>query len=404
MNGISVASSTGRRSMDSPRTTEAFYKDLESFPDFRDFTEDRNFLRVPDDWFVVITDVKGSTHAIEQGRYKDVNTIGAAAISVTQELLQDDFPYVFGGDGSTMLIPPHSIEAVIHALLRLRCLSRAQFGMELRVGRIAVREVHATGSSIELAKHELTKGKCVAVFRGGGLREAERRIKDNEEKYCYTTEQSADLDLKGLSCRWQPIPNQHGCILSVLVMARIEPTADVYRDFLAELNRIFAGNIDEANPVNVGLMRYKTVNECVRDEKRYHSSRPTVSYFKRLFEIVAAVLIFKFHIPPLFFNPLHYKKSMRFHSDFRKFDDMLRMIIDGSPEQAAAIQQYLKQAHDKGEIFYGVHTSETALMTCYVQDVKDGCHIHFIDGGDGGYAMAAKQMKGQLSRGRTSPS
>jgi hypothetical protein len=27
--------------------------------------------------------------------------------------------------------------------------------------------------------------------------------------------------------------------------------------------------------------------------------------------------------------------------------------------------------------------------------MKDGEHIHFIDGGDGGYAMAAKQMKAQ---------
>jgi len=47
----------------------------------------------------------------------------------------------------------------------------------------------------------------------------------------------------------------------------------------------------------------------------------------------------------------------------------------------------------QGDVFYGMHTSRTALMTCYVQYVKDGQHIHFIDGGD---AMAAKQFKDQL--------
>jgi hypothetical protein len=35
-------------------------------------------------------------------------------------------------------------------------------------------------------------------------------------------------------------------------------------------------------------------------------------------------------------------------------------------------------------------------MTCYVQNLSDTAHIHFVDGGDGGYAMAAKQLKQQL--------
>ena len=39
-------------------------------------------------------------------------------------------------------------------------------------------------------------------------------------------------------------------------------------------------------------------------------------------------------------------------------------------------------------------------MTCYVNGLEDGQHIHFIDGGDGGYAVAAKQLKQQLMRDR----
>ena len=35
-------------------------------------------------------------------------------------------------------------------------------------------------------------------------------------------------------------------------------------------------------------------------------------------------------------------------------------------------------------------------MTCYVNTVQPGDHIHFIDGDDGGYAMAAKEMKAQM--------
>ena len=34
-------------------------------------------------------------------------------------------------------------------------------------------------------------------------------------------------------------------------------------------------------------------------------------------------------------------------------------------------------------------------MTCAISAYQ-GDHVHFIDGADGGYALAAKQLKGQL--------
>lgn len=382
--------------MDPTTDNAQFYLNLPSFSVFREFTEDRHFQRVPDDWFVVITDVKGSTKAIEEGRYKDVNTIGAASISVVKKRLKHEFPYVFGGDGATLLVSPAEIDKVTEALMRLASLSRLQFGMELRVGRIAAGEVCGEGRSIEVAKHELHAGKCVAVFRGGGLTEAERRIKSDAAKYSVAAEKHDYLELDGLSCRWNPIQNQRGRIMSLLVRSRKEPHAPVYEAFLSELNAIFDGELDEANPVNIGMTRYKTVKEILADERRYHSSRMSLGYLKRVMEVVAAVLIFKFKLPPLMFNSRRYSESMRVHADYRKFDDMLRMVIDCSKEQAGAIQQYLERAYETGGIFYGVHFSEHALMTCYVQDVKDGQHIHFIDGGDGGYAMAAKELKAQM--------
>ena len=53
-----------------------FYRDLPGFTDFAEVIRDENFSAIPRDWAVVITDVKGSTKAIETGQYKDVNTIG----------------------------------------------------------------------------------------------------------------------------------------------------------------------------------------------------------------------------------------------------------------------------------------------------------------------------------------
>ena len=111
---------------------------------------------------------------------------------------------------------------------------------------------------------------------------------------------------------------------------------------------------------------------------------------------MASVLVFKWKAPAPHFDPKTYAESMSNHSDFRKFDDMLRMVVDCSADQAASIRTFLEELRVQGEICFGLHESSVALMTCFVYDVKDGNHIHFIDGGNGGYTMAAKQFKAQL--------
>ena len=372
-----------------------FYSRLPSFSNFQELTLAQHFVRAPDEWFVVMTDAVGSTQAIEAGCYKDVNTIGAASISVVSELLGRDFPCAFGGDGATLLVPPEDIDRVLDSLKRLQRLSQKQFQIELRVGRIAVGEVHQAGFTIEVAKHELKAGKCTAIFRGGGLSEAEKRIKGQSSTYCVEAATEGDLELTGLSCRWNPLQSRRGRIMALLVQSRAEPAAKVYDELLAELNRIYDGHFDEMNPVSNESLSYQSMAECIRGESRFHT-RKTGSYFKRLVEIVFAVLVFKYRIPPMFFNAGRYQTSMREHSDHRKFDDMLRMILDCSDEQVEAIRVYLEGRRLEGKLCYGIHLSDVALMTCFLQDIQDGQHIHFIDGGDGGYTMAAKQLKEQL--------
>ena len=53
----------------------------------------------------------------------------------------------------------------------------------------------------------------------------------------------------------------------------------------------------------------------------------------------------------------------------------------------------LERRYKSGEIFYGHHSDPAALLTCFVQGPHQ--HIHFVDAAGGGYAMAAKQLKGQ---------
>ena len=90
-----------------------------------------------------------------------------------------------------------------------------------------------------------------------------------------------------------------------------------------------------------------------------------------------------------------YVGDMIENSDFRKFDGMLRMVIDGSDAQYEELRRYLETEHRKGRLVFGMHKSSEALVTCIVFSYN-GNHVHFVDGSDGGYAMAARGLKEQV--------
>ena len=58
-----------------------FYAAIEPFLDFAEVADPARYRAAPDDWIVVLADIKGSTEAAKAGRYKDVNLIGAACIT-----------------------------------------------------------------------------------------------------------------------------------------------------------------------------------------------------------------------------------------------------------------------------------------------------------------------------------
>ena len=93
---------------ESARTVH-FYADLKPFDNFSQLTHFDRYLPLPHDWFIGVADVVQSTTAIKAGRYKAVNTVGAAVlVAITNALPQLCFPYVFGGDGATRPRPAGS--------------------------------------------------------------------------------------------------------------------------------------------------------------------------------------------------------------------------------------------------------------------------------------------------------
>lgn len=360
------------------------YETLQSFSDFQGFAECRNYARVPPSWSVIVAHIVGASIAIHNGPYRDVNTVGGACIATVKNAIKDtttDFPYVFGGDTTIIVLPESCYHEALCSLLALRRIVAIQFNSTLNVQSLTVKKIERLSQkTVEVARFEIHTGMCIALFRGGGIAYAVNRLKGNvmdslSEK---GGAKALKASLEGLSCRWNKIPAKNVCIVTLLVY-------DYW--FMITLN-----------PANVDIAHYKGLGQLLREECCFHQSACSCAFVARAFEIILCVIIFKLGLlKSLVFDSRSYKASTKNHADYCKFDDMLRMVLDCTKDQANAIEFMLHDKHYHGQkLFHGVFYSSHSLMNCLVDDVVTGNHIHFMDGDNGGYAMAAKQMKAQM--------
>ena len=389
-------------------TSLNFYRDLPAMLTFSEATGAHFHVDVPDDWWVVIADVEGSTKAIEAGEYKKVNTVGVACIAAVLNVnRQIELPFVFGGDGATFAIPEVLREQVMVALRGTQRLSRESFGLGLRVGLVQVSELVAAGHRVRLGKVRLSPSALQTALSGRGWDEAERRVKTpNAANVLRVDEQVGEAlaNFEGFSCRWQGVPSFQDHKLSLLIAATSADTEHhvaTYKRVLARIQAIY-GEVESYHPLRSNALTMTFKPRLLLHEFRVQTEHlagiQRMAYgVKMLFQGVAGHLMFTFKLNTKMVKWARYREELVENSDFRKFDGMLRMVIDGSEQQAVALESYLAQEHAAGQLVYGIHKSREALVTCLVQSYKDN-HLHFVDGSDGGYALAARQLKKQLAQ------
>ncbi|MGQ0749340.1 MAG: DUF3095 domain-containing protein [Betaproteobacteria bacterium] len=390
-----------------------FYRDLPALSSFAEATEARLYVDVPGDWWIVIADVVGSTRAIQAGAYKNVNTVGVACIAAVVNVDRGiDLPFVFGGDGATLAIPEVLRERVECALRAVQRLARESFGFALRAGLVSVNELARQGHWVRLAKVRQSAHATQPALSGRGWDEAERWIKVPGAPGMRSVEEgsgAAEASFEGFECRWQGVPSFNDHKLSLLIAA-ISHDADenlaTYRRALERIQDIY-GEVAQYHPLRADHMRLTFSPGLLSHEWRVRSTHMSVwqraAYFTRMvLQNAAGIWLFarprdKVHAPWD-----RYREELVENSDFRKFDGMLRMVMDGSESQSERLQDFLEQEYLDERLVYGMHKSREALVTCIVQSYS-GNHLHFVDGSDGGYAVAARQLKQRLAEALQRP-
>ncbi len=380
-----------------------FYERLPAGAVFDALIGEADYEALPNGWQIVLTDVEDSTRAVAAGRYKEVNLVGAASIIAAGNALGSGrhFPYVFGGDGASMAVDGRDAEPLRRAMLGVKAMAKESFGLRLRVGAVGVRELREAGADVRVAKLTVRGRFTQAAFTGGGLRLAEQWMKAPGSRHVWPEPgQVGEADFTGLECRWQPLETERGgylCLLAASVKEEPRERRAFYEAVAALLRDILGTDL---NPVPQSRLRLatspsdlagETAVVCVGQstwQRRLHTWKTFAQ--TRIGGLLGRL---GWRLPG--FDLPRYFAEIPQHTDYRKFDDALRMVVAAGEAESVEVRKGLERLRQQGAGVYGLHLSPQALLTCLVFD-REERHLHFLDGADGGYVQAAKEMKAQL--------
>jgi len=387
-------------------SSESFYIDLPVVDNFADISNPDIYTEVPDDWHVAVSDVKDSTGTIQRGGYREVNLLGASSIIALLNLKKSfSLPFIFGGDGATVCIPESLLAQAKQSLLATKEMAKNAYGLELRVGIVPLRYIRQQGFDVTVARCRISETFFQAVFSGGGLQFAEECVKDILTGNQFRLDEGDAepvADFSGLECRWKSIPSVHGDVVSLIVQAigtSAKKNNETYRDVLEQIGKIY-GNDAMCRPVREEDLSMSFSESQLSGESKIRSYAKGKMYrigywFKIRYGVLLGMLLMGMKQKTKSTDWGEYKNRLASNTDYKKFDDKLRQVISGTPQQREYLQAYLEKKFRSRELVYGMHVAASALVTCMIFNYhKD--HIHLVDSDNGGYALAAAQLKVRL--------
>jgi len=371
-----------------------FYGGIPVFRGFTRLMDPGLYSTLPADWTIGVADIVESTKAIAAQRYKAVNMAGAAVIAaVTNALEGREFPFVFGGDGASFAVPPDDLAAARDALAATAAWVKADLDLVMRVALVPVSAIRAQGLDVRVARFGPSANLSYAMFSGGGLSWADAAMKRGEFAVA-AAPAGTQPDLSGLSCRFEEIPASRDVIMSVLVVPARGADPLLFRKLIEEVIGLVERMPDAGRPVPPGGPTLRWPPPGLDYEAR--AARRGSLMRRRIYTLgrtLFAYMVMRFGIRIGGFVPQLYTQQAVANSDFRKYDDGLRMILDCTEELAGELTTRLANAASRGIVRYGLHRQDAAMMTCFTPSALRSDHMHFIDGARGGYAAAATALK-----------
>ncbi|MEM8486199.1 MAG: DUF3095 family protein [Bacteroidota bacterium] len=357
-----------------------------------------HFKEVPADWHVIITDIKNSTQAFRAGRSEEINLIATGCIIATLNLAQRqhiEVPFFFGGDGATLIVPAALCQPALDALKVHRENTRINFGLDLRVGAVPVASLQQQGHLLQISRLHVSDVFSIPVVLGEGLGAAERIVKGEDDDAVLQEPPMADLDLTGMECRWdkiKPASEAHEVVCLLVSAQAATRQMKAFKQVVDLIDNIY-GSFHSRNPVTAPQLKMKATRGKIGLEMRVRLGGKKAGYLLKnwLFTLFGKWVYVKQRA-----GKVYIEKLVNL-TDTLVIDGRINTVIAGKRAQRLLLETELNKLEAAGVITYGLFVSQESIMSCYVRDRKDK-HIHFVDGADGGYTMAATMLKQKLRK------
>lgn len=375
--------------------TATFTRSLPVGGEFRAVLDESLYRSAPDDWLIAVSDVVGSRKAIAAGRYKAVNMAGVALISALMNALETrDLPYIFGGDGAAIICSPADRAVVADTMAKTVAWVRDDLALDLRAALVPVSVVRAEGYDVLVQATHVSVAVKNYAFRGGGLSRAESLMKAGEYAVPPAPPGSRP-DLTGLSCRWSPIKPERGKIVSIIIepgVGKADGFPAIAETLLTLVGMQVPGGgspMPKEGPTGTWPPEGLEYEARATRGNRPLAVRRAVLYFWTFL----SWFIMTFNVRIGTFRARHYKEFTSLNTDYRKFQDGLRVTASLGETELARMTEFLEGERKAKNLRYGLCVQDSAILTCYVPSVTSDSHFHFLDGAGGGYAQAAENMK-----------
>lgn len=386
--------------------TETFYKDLPIIKkDLEEaLTNESYFKSAPNNWSVVVTDIENSTEEFNKGKYQEMNIISASSIIVALNIAEKykiEIPFIYGGDGASIVVPKRILAEVLESLATLRNNAKYNFQLTLRVGSISVESLKEYGYRLKIAKIKITEDYTQAIFLGPGLGQAEKIIKSDKRFLTKREGEEKKLNLSGLQCRWNEIaPPEHKKDILVLIVNPIKRSKQgvIYQKILGDIEDVY-GSFRRRHPISgkeIGHSSgYKTLSRA--SYLKYGKLNLFYTAFQMVKSFLSKIYIRSQIKLPIRIHEDYINGDIATATDTLKIDGSLKTIIAGSKKQRLLLLKKLERRERNGEIVFGHFGTDSTTITCYVHK-REKEYINFIDGTDGGYVRAAEELKGKIKK------
>ncbi|MEO6538226.1 MAG: DUF3095 family protein [Ferruginibacter sp.] len=359
------------------------------------FTREHLFYRIPENWHVIITDIKDSTEAVSKGLHETINLVATGSIVAVMNIVYNaklTIPFFFGGDGATFIMPESMLAPALQALFLHRENIQSEFDLDMRVGHVTVSEIYNNKEELKISKLRTSVQFEIPVLLGAGLMYAEKKIKGEDYQFEVLKGNRSELNMDGMQCRWDKImpPENYSEVISLLIIARENVSAaKAFKKVMDAIEKIY-GTPQKRSPISIGKLKLKATLAKIS-----HEMRARMEAFRTFYLLVNWI---KTSLGYFYFKTKKgqmYLASLVAMSDILVIDGRINTVISGNASQRELLENTLNKLEKDGEIIYGLHVSKESVMSCYVRNMDDR-HIHFVDGAEGGYTKAAGMIKQKM--------